>query len=154
MKTRKQVRRWLTLWHVYPSPASNPACSWGVGRAGSRSRGVLSRTEWGWGKVGLAPFTLHGTQGQILRELSEVCWGFVLMVTLLPHRFPTVLSKERILKLKMAGRNHKKGGKWGVWGVDGDSQRHGGCWQPAGHEGGWQNWELVGRKKQSCSGCT
>ena len=76
------------------------------------------------------------------------------MGTLLPHRFPTVLSKERIFKLKMAGRNHKKGGKWGVWGVDGNSARHGGCWQPAGHEGSWQNWELVGRKKQSCFGCT
>ena len=42
MKTRKQVRKWVTLWQVYPSPASNPACSWGVGWAGSRTQRVLT----------------------------------------------------------------------------------------------------------------
>ena len=68
------------------------------------------------------------------------------MVTLFLHRFPIVLSRKRNLKIKIAGRNHKKGGKWGIW-WEGNSQRQSGWWQPFGGEGSRQNWELMGRKK-------
>ena len=75
------------------------------------------------------------------------------MVALFSHRFPIVLSMKRILKIKWLVEITRKG-ESGVSGGEGNSLRHSGCWQLVGDEGSWQNWELVGRKKGSCFGCT